>query len=171
MPERPDVIDEGIAEWLAVDKDFDALTVELLARLGRVRSHIESTLQPVYEAHGLTAPAFYVLATLRRHPSDFALTQRRLGQLLSLTPGTVSVRVAQMEADGLVIRRADPHSARGVIVAANRKGVRRYDACATELRPVQERLFSALDLDQRHALNGLLRRLFVSYQAGTEAGP
>lgn len=159
-----DVVDEGLVEWAAVAPDFDVLTVELLARLGRVRSHIEAALLPYYDAHRLTAPAFYVLATLRRHPPTFELTQHELGRALALTPGTVSVRVTQMEADELVTRRPDPRSARGVLVAATAIGVARYDACAAELRPVQERLFSALDLGHRDSLAELLRRLLLSYE-------
>lgn len=163
-----DRVDVGLDEWKAVDGDFPLLTVELLARIGRIRSHIEKTLAPIYDHHRLTASEFYVLATLARQTPEPAIGQTQLGEALGLTAGTVSIRVAQMvERDLVHVTAADKRSQ---IVTAVPEAIVRFDACRDELRFHQDRLFAALDVSDRLTLGGLLRRLSIDYEAENNGG-
>ncbi len=163
-----DRVDAGLSEWTAIDADFPLLTVELLARLGRIRTHIEKTLAPIYDNHHLTAAEFYVLATLARQTPEPQLGQAQLGESLGLTPGTVSVRVAQMVERNLVeVATGDKRSQ---IVTATPDALDRFDACRHELAFHQDRLFSTLDPKDRRTLGGLLRRLSIDYETEDEGG-
>lgn len=157
-----DEVDHGLDEWKAVDEAFPLLAVELLARLGRTRSHIERTLAPVYAAHDLTASEFYVLTSLARQRPDPVLSQSDLARSLGLTAGTVSVRVAQMVDRSLV--SVSSGVGRSRYVTATPDAVRRCDACRADLEFHQERLFSSLSPHQRIELAGLLRRLGLDYE-------
>lgn len=163
-----DAVAIGLDEWKAVEADYPVLLVELLARLGRVRSHIDKAFDPVYTEHGLTAPEFYVLANLARQ-TGHRVGQTRLAYLTSLTPGTVSVRISAMADKGLVsVERAA--TGRGRDIVATTEGTRRFEACQKALRLHQERLFSALSSPQRSQLAALLRRLGLDYEIETSGG-
>ncbi len=162
-----DQVDKGLDEWKATEFDYPVLTIELLARLGRVRGHIEKSLASIYDTHGLTAPEFYVLATLMRHPPHFSQTQAVVARALNLTAGTVSVRVAAMVDKGLLEISTGEQ---GRMIAATADGAERFEQTQEALRFHQDRLFSPLDNDQREQLAVLLRRLGLDYETENQGG-
>ena len=83
----------------------------IVARLGRVRGHIDAALDEVFASHGLSAANFGVLVTLARIGGDGGVSQRRLMEELGVTSGTISVRMDRLVEAGLVERRVDPDSA------------------------------------------------------------
>src|SRR3954451_16824422 len=103
-----DSVDALLASWDERRPDLDFAPVAVVARLGRVRDHLDAGLGQVFAAHALSAPSFGVLVTLARIDRGGGVSQRRLMDELGLTSGTVSVRMSQLVRDGLVDRRPDP---------------------------------------------------------------
>jgi len=117
-----DSVDALLASWQERRPDLDFSAVAVVARLARVRAHIDAELDRVFSAHGLSAPSFGVLVTLARVDDGDGVSQRRLMDELGLTSGTISVRMDRLVADGLVDRRPDPASARNTLISLTERG-------------------------------------------------
>ncbi|MDQ2710059.1 MAG: hypothetical protein M3Z25_21650 [Actinomycetota bacterium] len=72
--------------------DLPVAPIEVLTRLGRLRTRIDEELASVFERFELTAADFTVIAALRRAGAPYTLPQSVLMGRLGLTSGTVSVR-------------------------------------------------------------------------------
>jgi DNA-binding MarR family transcriptional regulator len=160
-----DSVDRLIAEWRAVRPDLDFAPVEVVTRLRRLRTHLDVALEASLAACGLSGPSFGVLSALRRQGPPFQLSQRALTDRLGLTSGTVSVRVDQLVALGLVTRQADPGDRRGSLVRLTEAGLQRCDACTPAYLADEDRLLSALNLEERAQLVQLLRHLLAGFEA------
>lgn len=160
-----DSVDRLVAEWRAVRPDLDFAPVEVVTRIRRLRTHLEGALEASLAACGLSGPIFGVLSALRRQGPPFQLSQRALMDRLGLTSGTVSVRVDQLVELGLVTRQADPADRRGSLVRLTEAGLQRCDACTPAYLADEDRLLSALSLEERGHLVRLLRRLLVGFEA------
>ena len=53
-----DSVDALLASWDERRPDLDFSPVAVVARLGRVRDHLDAGLGQVFAAHGLSAPSF-----------------------------------------------------------------------------------------------------------------
>lgn len=159
-----DSIDRVRDHWAVVRPDLDMAPMAVVARLARVRAHIDAELESVYAPHGLTGPAFLALVTLRRLDQPGGVSQRQLADELALTAGTVSVRVDRLVAAGLATRRPDPDDRRGARVALTAAGHRLFDAVAPEHLAREVELLAALDGGQQAQLADLLRTLLLSFE-------
>src|ERR687884_514327 len=160
-----DSVDRLVAEWRAVRPDLDFAPVAVVTRIRRLRTHLDVALEASLTACGLSGPVFGVLSALRRQGPPFQLSQRALMDRLGLTSGTVSVRVDQLVELGLVTRHADPGDRRGSLVRLTEPGVERCDACTPAYLADEDRLLSALSLEQRSQLVQLLRHLLAGFEA------
>jgi DNA-binding MarR family transcriptional regulator len=152
------------AEWARERPDLDFSPLAVIYRLGRVRRLLEQRMAEVYTRHGLTAADFLVVVTLRRAGHPYRMPQARLMDVLSLTSGTVSLRLQRLTEAGVVIREPDLDDRRGSLIRLSDEGLRLFDAIAPEHLANEERLLSALGQDQRAVLADLLRHLLVSLE-------
>ena len=170
-----DSVDRLVDSWHATRPDLDMSSVEVVARLGRVRSHIDERLASVFAAFGLTGADFGALVTLARLEGGATrVSQRLLADELGLTPGTVSVRVDRLAEQGLVTRLPDPELRRNVLIALTGKGRELFERVVPAHLENEARLLAALDDDEQRLLAGLLRKLLVEFEGSTNtagAGP
>lgn len=167
----PDSVDALVADWQRADASLDVRTVEIVQRIRRVNQHIERTTDEHFAARGLSGPAFAVLSVLMRQRGQAGVRQGRLAALLRLTPGTVSLRIDQLEQAGLVRRTPDPGDRRGTVVILTDDGRHRFREVADDHLALQDRQLAALTADERATLAGLLRKLLVSYEPRPEHCP
>ncbi len=165
-----DSVDRLLAQWAHVRPDLDVSPVAVIARLGRVRSHVDRELDAVFAAHGLTAPSFAVLVTLARLDDPDGVPQRRLMDELGLTSGTVSVRIDRLVEQGLVERRADPADRRNSRIAATARGRDLYDRVIAEHLDNERRVLAALSPAEQDLLAALLRKLLVEFEGSVPPG-
>src|SRR3954453_14816980 len=159
-----DSVDALLASWQQHRSDLDFGPVAVVARLARVRGHIDAELDDVFAAHGLSAPSFGVLVTLARVDEGRGVSQRRLMDELGLTSGTVSVRMDRLVAQGLVDRRPDPQSARNTLISLTDRGRELFERVVPAHLANERRLLSALSPDELERLAGLLRKLLVEFE-------
>lgn len=159
-----DSVDRIVAEWAAELPALSVAPVEVITRLGRVRSRIDEELATVFARHDLTAPDFTVISALRRAGSPHTVAQSVLMERLGLTSGTVSVRLARLAAKGVVTRRPSEADGRGVLVTLTERGVTLFDRVAPEHLANEDVLLSALTDDERTLLADLLRKLLVGFE-------
>lgn len=156
-----------LVDWARVWSDLPVEPVGVIARLQRVRNHLDHELEAVFAQYGLNDPSFSVLAALRRRQPPYALTQRALLDNLGLTSGTVSVRIHRLVDLGLVERRPDPTDRRGTIVELTDDGRRLCETVFPHHLANEDRLLSALTPRERTQLAGLLRKLLLSFEGET----
>jgi DNA-binding MarR family transcriptional regulator len=118
----------------------------------------------VFSRYGLSAADFQVVVNLRRAGSPYRLPQARLMKALTLTSGTVSVRIERLVKLGIVTREPDPADARGQLVQLTSRGLQLFDDIAPVHLANEDRLLSALGPADRRHLAGLLRRLLSAYE-------
>lgn len=167
VPEREatwDSVDYLLADWARERPDLDFGPLAVVYRMGQVRRLFEQRMAEVFARHGLTAPDFLVIVTLRRAGEPYRMPQARLMNALGLTSGTVSLRLDRLVKAGIVVREPDPDDRRGSIVRLSDDGLRLFDAVAPEHLANEERLLSALTGEQRTELAELLRHLLVSLE-------
>jgi DNA-binding MarR family transcriptional regulator len=167
-----DSVDALLASWAEQRPDLDMTPVAVVSRLARVRDFIDEQLAAVFGNYGLTAPSFAVLVTLARLGGESAgVSQRRLADELSLTPGTVSVRIDRLVEEGLVTREPDPDARRNVLVALTPKGRELFERVVPAHLANEARLLSALAEPERKLLSDMLRKLLVEFEGSVPPEP
>ncbi|HWG14694.1 MAG TPA: MarR family transcriptional regulator [Streptosporangiaceae bacterium] len=159
-----DSADTLIASWRQQRPDLDFQGPAALTRLLKLRGHIDGGLQSVFREYGLTAPDFTALVTLARVSGPGGVSQQRLADELTLTPGTVSVRVDRLVGEGLAERRPDPASKRSTLVALTPAGRELFERVIPAHLANEERMLAALSSPERQQLSGLLRKLLVEFE-------
>jgi DNA-binding MarR family transcriptional regulator len=166
-----DHMDWVIEGWHRELPDLDVAPTAVINRLERLQTYLRSEVAAFFAQFGLTAPSFAVIATLRRVGKPYQRSQRALMDALQLTGGTVSVRIDRLERDGLVERLPDPHDQRGVLVRLTAAGEQLFDQVAPLHLANEDRLLSALTMQQREHLASLLRILLLSFEPSDPEDP
>src|SRR5437773_3373755 len=97
---------------------------------------------------GLTPRHLGVLFELRARPTS----QQALIDSIGVDPSRLVGLLNDLEADGLIVRRRDPEDRRRHIVEVSKEGRARLAAAEKAAGEVEERLFAAIDAEQREEL-------------------
>lgn len=159
-----DSVDTILDEWAIQRPDLDFTPVGVVTRLARLRTLLDSAQVEVFERHGLSAADFQVVVTLRRTGPPYRMAQSRLMTQLSLTSGTVSVRLERLQKAGVVVREPDPDDGRGALVTLTPHGLDLFNRVTPDHLANEDRLLSALTDEERGTFTALLRRLLVSLE-------
>ncbi|MDX3928207.1 MAG: MarR family transcriptional regulator [Shinella sp.] len=159
-----DHVDKILAQWNRERPDLDVGSMGLLGRLARLRTHLAREVEKVLLEHGLSSPAFDVLATLRRSGAPYSLSPGDLIATTMVTSGTMTNRVDQLEKAGLVERTSNPQDGRGFIVSLTPKGFDLVERTVTAHVANQRRLTSALAEEERASFDLLLRKFLAAFE-------
>lgn len=152
-----DNIDDILRQWNTARPDLDVRPMGVFGRLKRLNDHLMAEMTTVFDAHGLTAAGFDVLATLRRSGTPYALSPSDLIAWTMVTSGTMTNRLDRLEKSGLIERRPNPSDGRGSVVALTSDGLRLIDVVITEHVALQQHLVSSLPVELPEQLDGILR--------------
>jgi DNA-binding MarR family transcriptional regulator len=165
-----DAVDSLLGAAAAIWPQTDLRPHSAVARLTRALSLIHSELEAVLADFDISIAGLEALVALRLSPPPHRLSQRAVGELLMRTSGTLSVRLARLEREGLVTRKPDPYDARGVTVQLTPRGLALVDEALPARFETEARLLSALSPAEQDQLCALLRTLLPSLEQ-REAGP
>ncbi|MBV9604073.1 MAG: MarR family transcriptional regulator [Solirubrobacterales bacterium] len=156
-----------IASWRATRPDLDVDPIAITARLARLQALIAPMQAEVLERFGLRGGEFALLATLTRLAGE-DVSQRRLGDELGLSAGTISLRVDRLVGRGLAERRADPADGRGALIEITARGREVFQACVPEHLARARALVAGLSENEREELGGLLGRLLYALEGARD---
>jgi DNA-binding MarR family transcriptional regulator len=159
-----DSVDALVEDWRTKRPDLDFEPLQVISRLGRLRSYIDIELAGVFDAYGLGAATFGVLVTLARLDEAGGVSQRRLMDELNLTSGTISVRMDRLVAEDLVSREPDPDDRRNVRITLTAKGRELFERVAPAHLANERRLLASLSPEEEHQLAHLLRKLLLEFE-------
>ena len=159
-----DYVDRLLEDWARQQLDLDFTPVAVVARLARVRAHLDTALKEVFARYQLSAADFVAIVSLRRAGAPYHLPQAQLMVRLGLTSGTVSVRVDRLARRGIVVREDDPDDRRIQLVRLTDEGLRMFDEIAPVHLTNEDWLLSSLTPAERNHLAELLQRLLLSFE-------
>jgi DNA-binding MarR family transcriptional regulator len=154
---------EGLRGLPSVDLEVEGILDRIIGLSRRVRRSMEETLT----AFDLTHGEFKVLGWLRNGPHS----PGELAANADLSSGAMTNRIDQLEQAGLVERKPDPNDRRGIQVSATQKGLDTWIAAFAAQAEKEKLIASALDADEKHELNVLLRRLMVAFERNVPGAP
>jgi DNA-binding MarR family transcriptional regulator len=157
--DRPDAVDQIVAQWAAVRPDLALAPMALVGRLGRLAALGTAVIEAGLARHGLKLGEFDVLASLRRAGDPPELTPGALVRQLMLSSGAMTNRIDRLEAAGLVTRRPDPADRRGVVVALTDEGRALVDRAVVDHLATEAELLAPLSANEQATLDRLLRKL------------
>lgn len=162
---RPDLDSFGreLTEWLrAIPGPVDAGTEGVRQRIGRISRQFERILATVAAEHDLSVGDWEALSAVARSDDDTCgITPGRIGAILGLTSGTVSVRIDRLVRAGLLaqVEGADGRARPVRLTAAGRAA---WGAATLTRTDTEGHLIGdALDPAEVDALNVLLSRLLA----------
>lgn len=159
-----DAVDDILAQWHALRPELDLRAMGTFGRISRVTGVGARLVEGVLLEHGLALGDFDVLAALRRSGEPHRLTPTQLYRTLMITSGTMTHRLDKLEERGLVVRLDDPSDRRGTLVALTSAGARLVDAAVADHVANETRLLACLSRTERVALDGMLRKMLVSFE-------
>jgi DNA-binding MarR family transcriptional regulator len=172
-----DSVDRLVAAWRRELPEVDLSPLEVLSRISRIARHLDLARREAFaslgeEGGGLAQWQFDVLAALRRAGPPYELTPGELVAETLVSSGTMTHRIDQMEAAGLVARGDHPHDGRLVRVRLTEQGRRTVDAALIGLLARERLLLSGLSQQQRSWLATLLKPVLVAFEGPPSApGP
>jgi DNA-binding MarR family transcriptional regulator len=159
--DRVDVIMKQVAQ---VSTAPDLTSKELCQRIQRVAHHLETRLRRELAVFGIEPWEIELLASLRRVGPPHQVTAGSLQDIMQLTTGAVTKRVAALEKKGWVRREVDAGDRRQVLVCLTDEGEQRALEVFATKTETETRVLSALDLDTQRRLNDDLRTLLIDLE-------
>lgn len=157
-----DIVDRIIDEWRAERPDVDASSIGIFGRIGRLQPLQRAATAALHGKHGLNVAAFDVLASLRRGGPPYQKTVGDLAASSLLTSSAITLRLDNLERDGLVRRVRSGSDRRQVYAELTHEGRQRIDAIFEEHIALEQRMLQLLDADEQTELSRLLRKLSAS---------
>lgn len=157
-----DVMDIGIAQWRKERPDIDPSAKAITGRILRLHDVILRAFNSAFTPHGLKYPNYAVLATLRSMGEPYEMTPSALQDMMVLTSGGLSKLLGRLESQKLIIRKVGPTDRRSVIVKLTEKGRVLIDEAMVTQAKVEHELIASLEMDERHLMESLLRRLVLT---------
>ena len=158
-----DEVDAIVASWTRERPDLDVAPLEVLSRVSRLARHLDRARRAAFDAHGLEAWEFDVLAALRRGGAPYELSPGALMASTLVTSGTMTNRIDRLEEKDLVRRGPDPHDRRGVLVRLTDQGRADVDATLEDLLEHERSILAVLGPRDRERLADLLRELVLPF--------
>ena len=152
-----------MAAWRRERPDLDVEPLEVLSRVSRLARHLELARRESMDRLSLPQWQFDVLTALRRAGAPYEMTPGELMAETLVTSGTMTHRVDQMAAAGLVSRQPDPSDGRVVRVRLTPDGRAAVDRALGNLLERERALLGRLTPAERKQLAGLLRTLLEGF--------
>ncbi|MCF8530140.1 MAG: MarR family transcriptional regulator [Candidatus Nanopelagicales bacterium] len=159
----PDEVDLIVSAWREQRPDLDVTPLEILSRISRVSSYLDTARAQAFRNHDLDSWEFDVLAALRRVGNPFALSPGALALATHVTSGTMTTRVDRLLDRGFVTRFPDPHDRRGVQVQLTEHGRHAVDGAMTDLLKSESAILSSITPEGRALLSEQLRALLAGF--------
>lgn len=142
----------------------------LFQELTRIRHNAVHAALTARGLGDLGAPM--ILFTLKHRGEKGEIgVQRKLSELLHVSPASIAVSIKSLERGGYVEKRQDSLDARRRRIALTPKGGEAVDNCIAVFREVDERMLRGLSEEEIALLSGYLRRMTENLRGDTEPAP
>ena len=161
MDER-ERIDEATASWAQLVPDLDVVTMRTALLFARATALGHKHVEAAFDAVGLSAGEFDVLASLM-HAPDHTSKPSLLARSGMLSPAGMTHRLDLLERAGFVERRNDPADRRSTLVVLTEAGEAKAIEAARAHVAAEAELFDLLTPSDRADLRRLLETMLDTY--------
>jgi DNA-binding MarR family transcriptional regulator len=140
---------------------LDPVAEAIFARLAVLARHQQQRRREVLADGGMQHWQLKVLMMLRRAGPPYTASPSGLADLLGLTRGALSARLAPMEELGWIVREADGQDRRRVHVRLTGEGNAAFERHIGGEERGEQALLAALDPAERQTLADLLRKMVI----------
>ncbi|UPK75107.1 MarR family transcriptional regulator [Nocardioidaceae bacterium SCSIO 66511] len=159
-----DSVDEHVAAWAEELDWLDPVHEAIVARMMILTKHLQNARARAFAAEQLSLASFKVLLALRRLGEPYCTSPSRLADLLTLSRGALSARLAPLEDDGLIARSVEATDRRRVHVRLTDAGMTALDAHGYAEGAAEAEVLDRLDRDDQKRLADLLRVLVIGVE-------
>jgi DNA-binding MarR family transcriptional regulator len=163
----PDSIDRFIERSLALFPGVDPETEGVIDRLHKISKQAKRLDETASKRFGLNVGEYATLVKLRVAP-ERQLSAGDLAEMLDLSTGAMTNRLDGLEERGLVARHRATADRRSVLVQMTDQGAEIITGAVEAAGKEETALLSILSDDERRTLNGILRRLVVSFEGDAD---
>jgi DNA-binding MarR family transcriptional regulator len=160
-----DSVDELVELWSKELPWMDPVKESIIARLSILGRHLTAARRDTLDSSGLKHWQFKVLLMLRRLGPPYAASPSQLADMLGLTRGALSARLAPLEQAGLITRADDTEDRRRVHVRITPAGGDAFERHANSEEEGEAALLSALTTREKQTLANLLRKLVAGIES------
>ncbi|MBX5106048.1 MarR family transcriptional regulator [Rhizobium lentis] len=164
VEDKQDHVDRILAQWRRERPDLDVEPMGILGRLKRLGTHLGREVEAVLSKHGLSTPAFDVLATLRRSGAPYRLSPGELLEMTMVSSGTMTNRIDQLEKAGFVERIINSQDRRSVLITLTDKGLATVEEAVGAHVANQQRLTRNLTAEDKAAFDRLLKKFLSDFE-------
>lgn len=161
-----DSVDGHVALWSRELAWMDPVKEAIFARLAILARHAAQARRETLDSDGLRHWQFKVLLMLRRSGPPYAASPSHLADLLGLTRGALSARLAPLEDAGLITRTHETADRRRVEVRLTEAGFAAFEQHAVSEEAGENALLAVLTAAEKRTLADLLRKLVVAAESG-----
>lgn len=137
-----------------------------MVRLLRIAQFgLGDSCEPAFRALGLTEHTFHVLCLLLASESGTA-SPSELAEMVGTSRANMTRILEELIQEGWIERRAAPRDGRRQIISITAAGRRKVRDAVPRLAEPVKRAFSGLSVEELALLDGLLRKLIVSFDRG-----
>lgn len=154
-----DSVDERLDIWLRELPGLDPVKEQIISRISIVNKAVSESRAESLDSNELAYWQFKTLLMLRRQGSPYELSPSELADVLGLTRGALSARLAGLEERGLVVREHELGDRRRVTVRLTDTGHRAVEAQLDGEDAKEKRILAGLTDREKQALANLLRKL------------
>ena len=163
-PSPTDAVDAHVARWVTQVPDMDPLVEGATTRMQFVVRQLRKDDAAFHAGHEFTLEDSNTLHALMIQPYPVEATPAQLADTCHVTRAAMTSRLDRLVEGGYVTREVDPLDRRRVIVRPTARG---RDTWQEHLHAGMEReanLLSALSPRELEQLNGLLRKVLLSFE-------
>jgi len=160
-----DSVDRHVELWSRELDWMDPMKEAIFVRLAIIARHAAAARRDALDLDGLRHWQYKVLLMLRRVGPPYEASPSQLAQMLGLTRGALSARLAPIEDAGLIVRTADAKDRRRVHVSLTQAGYDAFEEHADFEEKGEAALLEPLTTEERLALANLLRKLVLAIEA------
>lgn len=158
-----DAVDEKLLIWKRELPDLDLATEGIVERIQWANGYLNHAMNETLAEFNLNRGEWALLGTLRRYGPPYRRSPGLLAADLRISSGAMTNRLDQLEKAGLIRRLPDPEDRRSLQVELTEGGWQAWqDSVGAQARK-EALVAAALDEGEKEELNGLLRRLMVSF--------
>lgn len=159
-----DSVDERLAIWLRELPGLDPIKEQIISRISIVGRAVSEGRSESLDTNELAYWQFKTLLMLRRQGPPYELSPSELADILGLTRGALSARLAGLEERGLIVREHELGDRRRVTVRLTEPGRHAVQTQLDGEDAKEQRILAGLTDREKQVLANLLRKIVVAVE-------
>jgi DNA-binding MarR family transcriptional regulator len=159
-----DHVDRMLDIWKRELPDLDLATEGIVERIQKLQRYLDRAMNETLAEFELDRGEWWLLGALRRSGPPYRKSPGKLAEDIGLSSGAMTNRLDRLEQAGLIRRLPDPDDRRALQVELTDAGWQAWQDTVGAQARKEALVASALDPEEKEALNNLLRRLMLEFE-------